>query len=70
MGCRGYRHQPCECEDGGLKTGEFGNIQYVPEDSETGEKTIICQRCNCMTDETVYVHVDKNLLGPKGTPGQ
>ena len=69
MSCPGYRHQPCECPDGGLKEDLMGRLLYVPDDGETGEKTLICHRCFCMTDETVYVHMDKNLSGPDGTPG-
>lgn len=70
MGCSGYRDQPCECEDGGLKQNPYtGALFYVPDDEASGEKTLVCHRCNCLTDEKVYVHLDKNLLGPEGTSG-
>ena len=71
MGTTGYRDLPCECPDGGLKEHpDTGNLDYVPNDGNTGEKILICWRCNCLTTETVYVHVDKNLLGPEGISGK
>ena len=71
MGCTGFRDLPCECPDGGLKEHpDTGNLHYLPNDGETGEKTLICWRCNCLTTEIVYVHVDKNLSESDGTPGE
>ena len=71
MGCPDYRDLPCDCSDGGLKEHpDTGSLRYIPNDGETGDKILICFRCNGLTTETVYVHVDKNLLGPKGIPGK
>lgn len=65
-----YKDLPCQCKDGGLKEHpDTGILDYVPNDGETGEKILMCWRCNCLTMERVYVHVDANLLGPKGRSG-
>ena len=68
MGSIGYRHQKCKCVYGSVIDND--NLIYTPSDNETGTKTIICNRCFCLTDETLYVHVDKNLQGPKGSCGK
>ena len=71
MECTRYKDLPCQCKDGGLKEHpDTGSLDYAPNDGRTGEKNLVCCRCNCLTDELVFVHVDANLLGPKGISGR
>ena len=67
MGCEGYRDQPCECEDGGLLFNDNHELRTVESRPKDAWPKVICRRCNCVSK--AVLHVDYNLQGSPGTPG-